>query len=161
MKKILFINIASFILLISYSFLKVKECIAYWMHDGAVDVNHNQILYFCLYSFLFPILLFYFQQKFNPNKRIQKAFIFQYVFAVFSILSLFLSIINPIKTQVVDNTTYIFTSSSFTFSYYLFKILNFIFLFFIVLKIILSAFYHFTKSTKNNEIEELNIKTNG
>jgi hypothetical protein len=152
MKKIIILNITTFILLISYSFLKVKECVAYWMHDGAVDVNHNQILYFCLYSFIFPILLFYFQQRFNPKKRSQKIFVFQYLFASFSVLSLFISISNPIKTQVVDNITYIFTSSSFTFSYYLFKFLNFILLFIIIWKIILNIIYHFTNPTNNRKI---------
>ena len=136
MKKILIIYIITFFVLTAYSYLKVKECVAYWMHDAAIDVKHNNILYFCIYSFIFPMLLLYFSQRFNKEKTILNMFIFQYLFALLSILSLFVSIINPLKSQIVDNINYVFTSSSFTLSYYFFKLLNFILLLSIVLKFI-------------------------
>jgi chromate transport protein ChrA len=153
MKKILLINSTTFILLMSYSLLNVKDCVAYWMHDGSIEVNHNNILMYCLYSFLLPIIAFYFLQKLNPKKRIQKIFIFQYLLALFSILSLFISILNPIKTQIVDNTTFIFTSSYFTFSYYVFNFLNIILLGIIILKIILNSIYNYTNSIKNLDLK--------
>ena len=152
MKKILIINITSFILLISYLYLNVKECLAYWMHDAAIHIKHNEILFFCLYSFLLPILLIYIQELFDKKHKLFKIFIFQYLFALFSILSLFISIINPLEVKIVDDITYIFTSSIFTFSYYLFKLLNFITLLFIGYKIVLSIFYYFSKPLKKQDI---------
>lgn len=157
MKNILIItiiNLISFILLISYSYVNVKECLAYWMHDASIHIKHDEILFFCVYSFLLPILLIFFQELINKKQKLFKIFICQYLFALFSILSLFVSIINPLEVKVVDNITYIFTSSIFTFSYYLFKLLNFIILSFIIYKIILSVFYYFSKPLKKTEFND-------
>ena len=147
-RHLLFAYCLTFVFYIIFIFTSISECIAYWMHDASIDITHTWLVLYCCYLFILPtiILLFF---KLKKLETPIKLFISQFFISLLSISLLALSINEP--CEYINNGYYMFTNTTITLGYYLFKLISFIIIVIIFITLISALRLKRKQILKNND----------
>lgn len=135
LKKLLLAYIFTFLVCSTFFLVCISECEAYYMHDDSIEITHKWLLLNCSYLFLIPTILLILTSVLQIETLI-RLFTIHFFISLSAILLLTITIYRPCES--INGGHYMFINFLMTAGYYLLRLVSFMVLFYIIIRMVSS-----------------------